>query len=73
MIQVSAEALICADGPLTDRMLFVQLRGGRDGLLRDGAGRSSQEIPGAHPSSRGSAEGRTPHRGFQVRTLNTPW
>lgn len=27
-----------ADGVLTDHMLFVQLCGGRDGLLRDGAG-----------------------------------
>lgn len=34
-----------------------QLRGGRDGLLRHGAGRSPAEIPGPHPCAGGGTEG----------------
>ena len=44
-----------------------QLCGGRDGLLRDGAGRGSQEIPEPHPGAGGSPEGRADDRSFQVR------
>lgn len=36
---------------------FPQLRGGRDGLLWHGAGRSPAEIPGPHPCAGGGAEG----------------
>src|SRR4029434_3019088 len=42
-----------------------QLCGGRDGLLRDGAGRGSQEIPEPHPGAGGSPEGRADDRSFQ--------
>lgn len=46
---------------------FPQLRGGRNGFLRHGAGWSPAEIPGPHPCAGGGAEGWAANWGFQVR------
>lgn len=43
-----------------------QLRGGWDGLLRHGAGWSTEEISGPHPCPGRSPEGGTSYRGLQV-------
>ena len=50
-------------GPLPSR---PQLRGGRDGLLRHGAGRGPAQVPGPYPRAGRGPEGGAAHRGLQV-------
>lgn len=52
--------------PLT--LCASQLCGGWDGLLRHGAGRSTEEVSGPHSCPGGSSEGGTSYRGLQVLT-----
>lgn len=51
-------------GPLPSR---PQLRGGRDGLLRHGAGRGPAQVPGPYPRAGRGPEGGAADRGLQVR------
>lgn len=61
--------------PLTTAncVFYHQLCGGWNGLLRYGAGRSAQEIPGTHQSAGRSTEGWAADRGLQVKKKKKSW